>query len=393
MVVSVRLRPVLAPQTASDMKTSLFTRRNFLKQTTGLALTAAALPSLVPAAALGKAGKVAPSNRVVVGCIGVGPQGQGDMGNFLNQKDAQVVAVCDVMASHLEQARTRVNQHYKNDDCQGYGDFREVVARKDIDAFLIATPDHWHVLTALAAVRAGKDVYVEKPLGINLAEDWALRKEVHRCKRVFQFGTQQRSTRIFRLASELVRNGRIGTLKHINVWSRPARPAAQPKSCPCRRDWTTTGGWGPRPSGPIRRISARARATRRPGGTSASSRSGSLLAGAFTRWTSPPGAGAICSAARLRLRGAGHSMPKGACDTATAWNIDMKFGSGVTLRFEGTPNRPTRARRLATPGPTEMNGASAIAASPTTAPPSRARKAGCMWIAAASTSSRRALLT
>src|ERR1017187_2647617 len=161
-------------------------RRQFLKQTTGLALSAAVFPSLVPASALGRAGSVAPGNRIVVGCIGVGPQGQGDMGNFLNQKDAQVVAVCDVMASHLEQARARVNQHYKNNDCQGYSDFREVVARKDIDAFLIATPDHWHVLTALATVRAGKDVYVEKPMGLNLTEDWALRKEGHHHKRVFQ---------------------------------------------------------------------------------------------------------------------------------------------------------------------------------------------------------------
>jgi Oxidoreductase family, NAD-binding Rossmann fold len=160
MPAGVRLYRVTVPKNACDMKTMPLTRRNFLKQTTGLALTAAALPALAPAAALGRSGKVAPSNRIVVGCIGVGPQGQGDMGNFLNQKDAQVVAVCDVMASHLAQARDRVNQHYQNNDCKTYGDFREVVARKDIDAFLIATPDHWHVLAALAAVRAGKDVYV-----------------------------------------------------------------------------------------------------------------------------------------------------------------------------------------------------------------------------------------
>ena len=182
------------------MNNTYSTRRQFLKQTTGLALSAAAFPSLIPASALGRSGGVAPSNRIAVGCIGVGPQGQGDMGNFLNQKDAQVVAVCDVMTSHLEQARNGVNQHYQNKDCATYGDFRELVARKDIDACLIATPDHWHVLTALAAVRAGKDVYLEKPMGPNLTEDWALRKEVHRHKRIFQFGTQQRSSRTFRIA-------------------------------------------------------------------------------------------------------------------------------------------------------------------------------------------------
>src|SRR6516225_8981691 len=176
------------------MKNNLSTRRHFLKQTTGLALSAAAYPSLVPASALGKDGAVAPSNRIVIGCIGVGPQGQGDMSNFLNEKDAQVVAVCDVKTEQVEQARAAVNRQYQNNDCATYGDFREVVARKDIDAFVIATPDHWHVLVALAAVRAGKDIYVEKPLGLSLTEVWALRKEVEERKRVFQFGTQQRSS-------------------------------------------------------------------------------------------------------------------------------------------------------------------------------------------------------
>ena len=102
------------------MNTNPLTRRSFLKQTAGLALTAAALPSLAPSAALGRAGKVAPSDRVVVGCIGLGPQGPGDMGNFLNKKDCQVVAVCDVMASHLEQARDKVNKKYDNADCNTY---------------------------------------------------------------------------------------------------------------------------------------------------------------------------------------------------------------------------------------------------------------------------------
>src|ERR1035438_4259584 len=214
------------------MQADSTTRRQFLKRTTVFALSAATLPALAPASALGRAGKVAPGGRIAVGCIGVGPQGQGDTGNFLNQKDAQVVAVCDVMKEHLEQARDRVNQHYKNKDCATYADFREAVARKDIDAFLIATPDHWHVLTALAAVRAGKDVYLEKPMGLNLTEDWALRKEVHHYKRVFQFGTQQRSSRIFRLACELVRNGRIGKLQHINVWSPASAPGGSTQVIP-----------------------------------------------------------------------------------------------------------------------------------------------------------------
>src|SRR5258708_1432995 len=157
------------------MKTNLSSRRDFLKNTTTLAASAVAFPTLISASALGRAGSVAPSNRIVIGCIGLGPQGQGDMGGFLNQKDAQVVAVCDVKTEQLEQACGTVNQRYQNKDCAKFGDFRELVARKDIDACLIATPDHWHVLVALAAAHAGKDIYLEKPMGLSLSEDWALR--------------------------------------------------------------------------------------------------------------------------------------------------------------------------------------------------------------------------
>src|SRR5512140_3389853 len=150
------------------MNDTYSTRRQFLKQTTGLALSATVFPSLIPASALARSGGVAPGSRIAVGCIGVGPQGQGDMGNFLNQKDAQVVAVCDVKTDQLEQARDAVNRQYGNQDCATYGDFREVLPRKDIDACLIATPDHWHVLVGIAAVQAGKDIYVEKPMGLSL---------------------------------------------------------------------------------------------------------------------------------------------------------------------------------------------------------------------------------
>ncbi len=320
------------------MKTTPLTRRDFLKHTTGLALSAAAFPSLVPAAALGKPGKVAPSDRVVVGCIGVGPQGQGVMSNFLNQKSAQVVAVCDVMTSHLEQARTRVNQHYQNNDCRGYGDLREVVAREDIDAFLVATPDHWHVPAALAAVRAGKDVYVEKPLGIHLAEDWALRKEVHRRKRVFQFGTQQRSSRIFRFACELVRNGRIGKLKHINVWSPASAPGGSTEVVPVLPGLNYDFWLGPAAFRPHTQYLCEG-----PGAQKTWWYISQFAVGFIAGWGIHPmdiaawGGGDLLSGP-VEIEGRGTFHAQGACDTATAWNVDMKFGSGVTLRFEGAPN-------------------------------------------------------
>ncbi len=292
------------------MQTIASTRRQFLKQATTLAFSAAALPALAPASALGRAGKVAPGSRIAVGCIGVGPQGQGDMGNFLNQKDAQVVAVCDVMQGHLEQARDRVNQHYKNKDCATFTDYRELLARKDIDAVLIATPDHWHVLTAIAAVRAGKDVYLEKPMGLNLTEDWALRKEVHRHKRVFQFGTQQRSSRIFRLACALVRNGCIGKLKHINVWAPASAPGGSTQVVPVPPGLDFDSGLARRRRGPTRRISWADRARRRAGGMSAIWRLASLPAGGFIPWTLRPGVPATCSADPSRWMAGGRSTPR-----------------------------------------------------------------------------------
>ena len=205
------------------MKTRI-NRRSFLRTNITLAFAASAFPSIIPASALGRAGKVAPGNRIAVGCIGTGPQGRGVMNGFLSQPDAQVVAVCDVKLDQLELARGDVNKRYENSDCATYGDFRDLLARKDIDAVLIATPDHWHVPVAVTAARAGKDMYLEKPMGLSLAEDQMLRRAVQKNKRVFQFGTQQRSGREFWRACQLVRNGRIGRLKHINVWSPASAP-------------------------------------------------------------------------------------------------------------------------------------------------------------------------
>jgi hypothetical protein len=223
------MQPEMRQQT---VKLNSVSRRQFLRQTGGLTFSMAALPTIIPSSALGRDGAVAPSNRITVASIGVGQRGPDDLRSFLAQNDAQVVAVCDVHSGHLEKACQIVNQKYGNNDCATYGDFREVMARKDIDACVIATADQWHVLTALAAVRAGKDVYVEKPLGLSLTEDWALRREVHHHKRIFQFGTQQRSERLFRFACELVRNGSIGRLKHVNVWSPGGAPGGSTEVVP-----------------------------------------------------------------------------------------------------------------------------------------------------------------
>jgi predicted dehydrogenase len=335
------------------MKTNYSTRRQFLKHTAGLAASAAALPLIAPGSALGRSGKTAPSNRVVVGCIGVGPQGRGDMSSFLNQKDAQVVAVCDVKKDQLEQARAAVNQRYQNNDCTTTGDFRGLVARKDIDAFLIATPDHWHVLVALAAVRAGKDVYLEKPMGLNLTEDWALRKEVRRHKRIFQFGTQQRSSRTFRLACELVRSGRIGKLKHINVWAPGSAPGGSTEVVPAPPELNYEMWLGPAPFKPytVDRCSA-------DGAKKTWWYISDYALGFIAGWGIHPmdigawGGGELLSGP-IEVEGRGTFYSEGACDTATVWNINMTFGSGVTLKFVGVPNGGNQGRATCDPWPQE----------------------------------------
>ena len=153
-------------------------RRDFLQKTAGA--VSAALPLFIPATALGRAGRIPPSQRIVMGSIGVGTAGFADMNAFKNIPEAQVVAACDVKRAMRERAKQAVDAHYGNTDCTVYNDFRELLDRTDIDAVSIATLDSWHVLHALAAVRAGKDVYVEKPLGMSIGEIKVLRDAVHR---------------------------------------------------------------------------------------------------------------------------------------------------------------------------------------------------------------------
>jgi len=204
---------------------SLLTRRRFLTRSVLAGAWAAAAPLAVPASALGRGGQTPPSERIVMGCIGVGGQGTRGMaggiwappGGFIGQKEVRVVAVCDVNRRNLENARRIVNQRYGNRDCRAYRDFRELLARPDIDALLIATGERWHPLLAIAAARAGKDMYCEKPLSLTIREALAVREEILRHGVVFQMGTQQRSSAAFRFACELVRNGRIGRVKEVIV--------------------------------------------------------------------------------------------------------------------------------------------------------------------------------
>jgi predicted dehydrogenase len=199
------------------MRQEKINRRSFLKKSAGIATGVAAFPSIVASSALGKDGTAPASGRIVIGSIGVGGQGVSNMRALMGHKDAQVVAVCDVWQERREKAKGIVDEHYSDKGCAAYNDFREVLARQDIDAVAITTQDHWHAIIAVAAARAGKDMYCEKPLGVSVVEGQAIRDAVRRYGRIFQTGTQQRSDRRFRLACELAINGYIGKVHTIKV--------------------------------------------------------------------------------------------------------------------------------------------------------------------------------
>src|SRR5258706_3912886 len=188
-------------------------RRQFLS-TTALAVAA---PTILTSREFAQDKRPAPSERITMGMIGCGWQGGANMNNFLSNPACQVVAVCDLDQKHLANAANAVNGRYKNQDCKAYHDYRELLARKDIDAVMIATPDHWHALTAVEAAQHGKDIYGEKPLAHTIAEQQAMVKAVQQNKRIWQTGSWQRSERHFHYAAEIVRNGLIGKLKRVEV--------------------------------------------------------------------------------------------------------------------------------------------------------------------------------
>ncbi len=180
-------------------------RRRFLARAGSVAAAALATPTLTT--------KVLGANdRLVMGIIGAGGQGTHDMAAIKRAGNVEYVAVCDVFARHRERAR---DAHTSG--AAEYNDFRELLDRKDIDAVNIGTPDHWHALIAVAACQAGKDIYCQKPMSLTIAEGRAMVTAVRRYNRIFQTGSQQRSANNFRYACELVRNGRIGKLRHVST--------------------------------------------------------------------------------------------------------------------------------------------------------------------------------
>lgn len=191
------------------------TRRRFLKRA-ATAATTVALPYYIPASALGRDGNVAPSERIVMGGIGIGGRGSYDLGVMLAEPEVQWVAVCDVVKGKREAARNVVNAKYGNQDCAAYGDMRQLLAeRKDVDAVLIATGDRWHALASVLAMRAGKDVYCEKPACLTMAQGEAVVDTARRYGRVYQTGAQRLSEPNHVFAIEMARSGRLGPIHTV----------------------------------------------------------------------------------------------------------------------------------------------------------------------------------
>ena len=217
-----------------------YTRKAFLRLS-----AAAGAPALLPPSAFGAAGQTAPSGRIAVGLIGMGKMMFGHLRNCLNREDVHVVALCDVERNRLKVCGDLVAETYSKrfgSDYKGvavHRDFRELVARSDLDAVLIATPTNWHALQSVEAMKAGKDVYCEKPLALTVREAQAIAEAARRYGRIFQVGSQQRSDNNFRFACELVRNGAIGKLKSVHVnCGGPAEECYLPaQSVPESLDW------------------------------------------------------------------------------------------------------------------------------------------------------------
>lgn len=205
-------------------------RRSFLR-TAARAGALLAMPQVVSSAVLGAGGAVPPSERIVLGGIGIGGRGGYVLGCFLHEPDVRCVAIAEVKAARRQAVKKMVDSRYGNQDCVTYRDLRELLARDDIDAVLIATGPNWHAAASVLAANAGKDVYCEKPCTKNIAQSLALAETFRRTARVFQAGTQRRSLPNFMFAVDLARTGRLGKLDAVH-----AQPAGLA---------TSTSGWAP----------------------------------------------------------------------------------------------------------------------------------------------------
>jgi len=316
------------------------TRRRFLK---AAAAGLAAAPYVLAASALGRDGRPPPCERVVLGYIGTGPRGVHNLREQLAWPEAQLVAVCDPWTPRRDAAKRLVDRHYGTADCRAVADFRNVLGRPDVDAVGIATPDHWHVPIAVAAMRAGKDVHVEKPLGISVAEDLACRDTVRSTGRVFQYSAESRSWPRCRFGAELVRSGRLGTIRAIRVKAPDsvAGGATVPRPVPPELDydlWLGPAPWRPYcgcPDGGNRWYHVR-----------------DYALGFIAGWAAHPLDLMVWAydgdlAGPWEAEGTGVIPAEGCNDAVTTWNVGIRFADGVPLTFQAWGVEPETDPKLA----------------------------------------------
>lgn len=321
------------------MSNHKITRRSFLKSFTKTAAGIITSPYIITTTMLGKDTTLPPSERIALGHIGVGQRGANALlKSFLDLEDAQCAAVCDPFRSKRERWAKYVDSTYavkkemgSYKGCMAYNDFRDLLARDDIDAVVVATPDHWHVPIALAAARAGKDMYVEKPLGLSIEQNRTLRTGIKSYGRVFQYGTQQRSGRNFRFACELVQNGRVGELKTIQAWcpGKYGKHESSTKPIPVPAGFDYDLWLGPAPWSPY----TNDRCTYR-GSWYVSDNSLGFIAGwgahaldiaqwgNNTEYTCP-----------IKYEGIGIFPTDGLFDTPISWDVKCHYANGVELHF------------------------------------------------------------
>ena len=325
-------------------------RRMFLKKAGAGVLGAVGLPYVVPSSVFGAKGVVPPSEKIVMGFIGVGSMGGGHLRTFLRYNDVQAVAVCDLREMFRQKALETVRR-YNGKSCKAYHDFRELLAREDIDAVTVVTPDHWHGLIGIEAAHNGKDMYYEKPLAMSVAEGRAVRNAVNRYGVVFQFGTQQRSDDRFRFACELVCNERIGKLHTIMVGSHASATCPnQPNEPTPDRDQFDYDTWlGPAPWAPYtyQRCASRAMGTL---GMWTFIHDYSLggLGGAWgihpvdiAQWGN-----AADDTGPVEIQGTGIIPGDGLADTPVEWEVEHIYTNGVKMIHMNTKTALKRAKQF-----------------------------------------------
>jgi len=343
--------PVLSFDGTGDARRT--SRRRFLAG----AAAALAAPYVVPASVFGAGDRAPPSRRVGIGSIGVGGRGGGHVNTMLHRGDAQVLAVCDPFQSKREGARKRAESRYADlagkgeyKGCLATSDFRELLARPDIDAVIIASPENWHPLHAAMAAAAGKDIYCEKALSLTVAEGRALCQAVRRYSRVFQIGTQQRSSRNFRCACELARNGYLGRVHTVEVGVPGGRalPTAQPKPVPPGLDYDM---WlGPAKVTPYNDLKC--------------SYNWYFIYDYCVGWIQSWGVhhvdialwGAPDLARKpLEIEGAAVFPQEGLANTSITWQVKARTADGLTLSFSDNKHHPQGCRFIGTEGWVHVN--------------------------------------